>query len=98
MSDKFLRYEIFHNYQFFIHTDVGKSSLLLRFTADKFGASATLGVDIKIKTIQINNQAVQLSIWDIAGSNALMWRQLSKDEIKYTYTILWFQVKNDLES
>lgn len=63
------------------HTDVGKSSLMLRFTEDRFGAPMTLGVEIKRKTIEINNQMVRLTIWDTAGSNALMWRPSCSGDI-----------------
>lgn len=63
------------NVTFFpFHTGVGKSSLLLRFTECTFGAPMTLGVEIKRKTIETNNQKVRVTIWDTAGTNALMWR------------------------
>ena len=48
---------------------VGKSSLLLRFTDDKFDPdqSATIGVDFKVKAISIDGNLVKLAIWDTAG-------------------------------
>ena len=48
---------------------VGKSSLLVRFTEDSFTESfiATIGIDFKIKTIQLQNKKVKLQIWDTAG-------------------------------
>jgi len=48
---------------------VGKSSLLLRFTDDAFDPeqAATIGVDFKVKTININASKVKLAIWDTAG-------------------------------
>ena len=67
---------------------VGKSSLLLRFTEDTFGAAAprpadpgarrraapadehlgsTIGVDFKVKTVQLGGKTVKLTIWDTAG-------------------------------
>lgn len=47
----------------------GKTSLLLRFNEDKFSDSylCTIGVDFKIKTVEIDRQAVKLQIWDTAG-------------------------------
>lgn len=48
---------------------VGKSCLLLRFVDDKFNPSfiTTIGIDFKIKTIDINNTKIKLQIWDTAG-------------------------------
>jgi Ras-related protein Rab-18 len=49
----------------------GKSSLLLRFTDDTFleeEMSATIGVDFKVKFIQLpDNKRIKLTIWDTAG-------------------------------
>jgi len=48
---------------------VGKSSLLLRFTDDKFDPeqSATIGVDFKVKSLTVEGNTVKLAIWDTAG-------------------------------
>lgn len=48
---------------------MGKSSILQRFVDDNFSASfiSTIGVDFKIKTINIQNKLVKLQIWDTAG-------------------------------
>eukprot|EP01101_Sappina_pedata_P006579 TRINITY_DN32_c1_g1_i1.p1 TRINITY_DN32_c1_g1~~TRINITY_DN32_c1_g1_i1.p1 ORF type:complete len:217 (+),score=79.53 TRINITY_DN32_c1_g1_i1:66-653(+) len=48
---------------------VGKSCLLLRFADDIFTDSfiSTIGVDFKIKTIDIDGAKVKLQIWDTAG-------------------------------
>jgi len=48
---------------------VGKSSLLLRFTDDQFDPelAATIGVDFKVKVIDIDGNRVKLQIWDTAG-------------------------------
>jgi Ras-related protein Rab-18 len=48
---------------------VGKSSLLLRFTDDKFDQemAATIGVDFKVKQLEIDGNRVKLAIWDTAG-------------------------------
>jgi len=50
-------------------SSVGKSSLLLRFTDDVFDPDqpATIGVDFKVKTIDIDGNLVKLAIWDTAG-------------------------------
>jgi hypothetical protein len=48
---------------------VGKSSILLRFTDDSFAADqpATIGVDFKVKSIDVEGKKVKLTIWDTAG-------------------------------
>lgn len=48
---------------------VGKSSLLLRFADNTFNGSyiTTIGVDFKIKTIEVDGERIKLQIWDTAG-------------------------------
>ena len=48
---------------------VGKSCLLLRFSDDSFTTSfiTTIGIDFKIKTIQLDGKTIKLQIWDTAG-------------------------------
>mmetsp|Transcript_43543 Transcript_43543/g.71914 ORF Transcript_43543/g.71914 Transcript_43543/m.71914 type:complete len:230 (+) Transcript_43543:76-765(+) len=48
---------------------VGKTSILERFVTDVFTEEykATIGADFRVKTININGQAVLLQIWDTAG-------------------------------
>ncbi|KAJ3039762.1 Ras- protein Rab-18 [Rhizophlyctis rosea] len=49
----------------------GKSSLLLRFTDDTWlqpdEVSATIGVDFKVKVVDVDNKKYKLTIWDTAG-------------------------------
>jgi tRNA U34 5-carboxymethylaminomethyl modifying GTPase MnmE/TrmE len=49
---------------------VGKSCLLLRFAEDSFFGDryiSTIGVDFKIRTVNIDGQNVKLQIWDTTG-------------------------------
>jgi len=48
---------------------VGKSCLLLRFCDDSFTPSfiATIGIDFKIRTIELDGKKIKLQMWDTAG-------------------------------
>ena len=49
---------------------VGKSCLLLRFSEDQFTPSfiTTIGIDFKIRTIDMDGKKIKLQIWDTAGT------------------------------
>ena len=51
------------------NSSVGKSSLLLRFVDNQWNDLfvPTIGVDFKIRTMEIDNKNVKLQIWDTAG-------------------------------
>merc|ERR1711936_121238 len=48
---------------------VGKSSLILRFADDTFNGSfiPTIGVDFKVKTVDVGGTKIKMQIWDTAG-------------------------------
>mmetsp|Transcript_13273 Transcript_13273/g.27864 ORF Transcript_13273/g.27864 Transcript_13273/m.27864 type:complete len:349 (+) Transcript_13273:321-1367(+) len=48
---------------------VGKSSMLIRFTDDAFDEhiQSTIGVDFKVKHLELSNKRIKLTIWDTAG-------------------------------
>jgi small GTP-binding protein len=50
-------------------TQVGKSCLLQKFTDEKFAPQhiTTIGIDFKIKYVQIDGKNVKLLMWDTAG-------------------------------
>lgn len=60
-----------HNYKIIIvgKSSVGKSSLILKFTDDKFTENylTTIGVDFKFKSFKLKDEAFKLQIWDTAG-------------------------------
>ena len=48
---------------------VGKSCLMLRFVDDTYSDSylSTIGVDFKIRTIDLDGKLIKLQVWDTAG-------------------------------
>ena len=50
-------------------TQVGKTSIVLRYSEDKFNYNkiATIGIDFKIKVIKKGNEKIKVSIYDTAG-------------------------------
>jgi len=48
---------------------VGKTCLLLRYANDSFSPTfiTTIGIDFKIKNIQLEGKRIKLQIWDTAG-------------------------------
>lgn len=48
---------------------VGKSSLLQRYTDGVYSKEflTTIGIDFKLKTIDLDGKRVKLQIWDTAG-------------------------------
>lgn len=48
---------------------VGKTSLMQRFTEDIFNRTyiSTIGIDFKVRTIEMKGKRVRLQIWDTAG-------------------------------
>ena len=52
------------------YTDVGKTSILLRFTKNQFHEKyvSTIGIDFKSKPLKLgNNTTVKVLVWDTAG-------------------------------
>jgi Ras-related protein Rab-8A len=48
---------------------IGKSSLLTRYTENEFSETfvSTIGIDFRLKTIEIKGKSVKIQIWDTAG-------------------------------
>ena len=51
------------------NSDVGKSSLILRYVDGTWSNTfiPTIGVDFKVKTIEVDNKKIKMQIWDTAG-------------------------------
>lgn len=63
------QYDYLLKYLIIGSSGVGKSSLLLRYIDDKYSNEhiVTIGVDFKIKTLNIKNKKTKINIWDTAG-------------------------------
>ena len=48
---------------------VGKTNILLRFTDSEYKPShiPTIGVDFKIKIVEIDGKSTKMQLWDTAG-------------------------------
>ncbi|KAJ1983425.1 GTP-binding protein [Dimargaris verticillata] len=69
MSGKSASYDFLIKLLLIGDSGVGKSCLLLRFSDDSFTPSfiTTIGIDFKIRTIELDGKRIKLQIWDTAG-------------------------------
>lgn len=67
---------------------VGKTCLLLRFTDDSFTPNhlTTIGIDFKIKIINLEDKQIKLQIWDTAGQER--FRTITKTYYKGAHGII----------
>ncbi|URD73704.1 ras-related protein [Musa troglodytarum] len=67
-EDGYLALDNDHGFRF-PSDGVGKSCLLLRFSDGSFTTSfiTTIGIDFKIRTIELDGKRIKLQIWDTAG-------------------------------
>ena len=77
---------------------VGKSSLLLRFVDDIFTESfiSTIGVDFKIRTVEINGKVIKLQLWDTGGQER--FRVITSTYYRNAHGIILVYDISDLES
>src|SRR5437899_8952112 len=77
---------------------VGKTSLLAKFTEDVFTPSyiSTIGIDFKIKTLEINDKIVKLNLWDSAGQER--FRSITKAYYRGCHGLLLVYDLTDLRS
>jgi len=77
---------------------VGKSCLLLRFADDTYTESyiSTIGVDFKIRTIELNEKTIKLQIWDTAGQER--FRTITSSYYRGAHGIIVVYDTTDLES
>ena len=77
---------------------VGKTNIVLRFTEDtyKHCHTATIGVDFKIKTLQVDDSKVRLQVWDTAGQ--CKFRNITRTYFKGATGAIFTYAINDRQS
>ncbi|KAL5203148.1 hypothetical protein ABZP36_014100 [Zizania latifolia] len=79
-------------------SSVGKSCLLLRFADDSYVDTyiSTIGVDFKIRTIELDGKTVKLQIWDTAGQER--FRTITSSYYRGAHGIIIVYDMTDMES
>ena len=77
---------------------VGKSCLLLRFADQQYTDSyiSTIGVDFKIRTIDLDGKTIKLQIWDTAGQER--FRTITSSYYRGAHGIIIVYDVTDLDS
>ena len=70
-------------------SEVGKTSMLLKYTDNYFPEShlATIGVEFKTKELKLNNYVINLQIWDTAGQER--FRSITKNFFRNTNGVIF---------
>ncbi|KAI9533261.1 Ras- protein Rab-13 [Dissostichus eleginoides] len=63
------KYDLLYKLLLIGDSGVGKTCLIIRFAEDNFNSTyiSTIGIDFKVKTIEVEGKKVKLQVWDTAG-------------------------------
>ena len=77
---------------------VGKTNILLRFCEGQFTPNhlTTIGIDFKIKTLEVEGKKIKMQIWDTAGQER--FKTITQTYYKGAMGIVLTYAVNDLES
>ncbi|KAJ3436886.1 ras and ef-hand domain-containing protein [Anaeramoeba flamelloides] len=77
---------------------VGKSCIMVRFTEESFNESyiSTIGVDFKVRTVEVNSNPVKLQIWDTAGQER--FKSITRNYYKGSQGILMVYDISNMDS
>ena len=93
LTEKHKKYDLMSKLVIVGDAAVGKTNILLRLTEDHFRLmhNSTIGVDFKIKTLQVDSKKIKFTIWDTAGQDR--FRTITQnyyrgsDGVIFTYSI-----------
>ena len=79
-------------------SSVGKSNILLRFSENLFHDTflPTIGVDFKIRNVNIQDKRIKLNIWDTAGQER--FKTITSTYYKGTHGVLLVYDITDADS
>jgi len=79
-------------------TAVGKTSILTRYADDDFVVDhkTTLGVDFKIRTMEIRDKRIKLQLWDTAGQER--WSGLASCYYRGARGVIYTFALNNMQS
>lgn len=77
---------------------VGKTNIMLRICDEKFIPShvTTIGVDFKLKTIEVKGKKIKMQIWDTAGQER--FKTITQQYYKGSHGIIMTYAVNDRNS
>jgi len=77
---------------------VGKTSLLLRYIRDSYSPTfiSTIGIDYKVKVIDVEEKRIKLQIWDTAGQER--FRTITKSYYRGSHGVLLVYDVTDRQS
>lgn len=67
-------YDVLYRLVLIGDSGVGKTAILLRYSDNVFNSSfiSTIGIDFRIKTIEVEGKRIKLQIWDTAGQEQFL--------------------------
>ena len=92
------KYDYLFKFLLIGESTAGKTAFLLKYSDDSFEANhqTTIGIDFKIKIININGKSIKLQIWDTAGQER--FRAVSKTYYKGAHGFILMYDVADLDS
>ena len=97
MSDD-LNYDFQFKILFLGESQVGKTSIILRYTENKFESNSlsTLGMDLVYKYVKMDNLKIRLDLWDTAGEER--FKNITKNYFKGANGIIFVYSLAKLET
>lgn len=79
-------------------SSVGKTCILLRYCEDKFSTShlPTIGIDFKIKKLDVDDSKIKIQIWDTAGQER--FKTITQNYYKGAHGIILTYAVDDKDS